>query len=418
MAHIQIAAQKSARDDDAKLQITLANIASEREQRSNEAENTRIKNELDAKNQAIDLNNQAEISKAKADNEKAQINADANDKLVAQENKKQLDMLQHAGKMESIKNDHEVNLRRMQIEDKKINMENNLKLEQIKNEGERIRLDHKLQLEDCKQKSLLEREGQQIKHEFALKAAERAHLMQIKTMEINANNQKEERIRAIEDKKMDIEILQKKHQQEKNLADLRLGNQNQDLKFTNQADFFARTTNDLARDIERETAATNQQMEESKRIANELGNQSTQAEKRVSGTSRSSKASSASSSKKIESDANRTLEALFGPETPQTKSLARRYSKCSEAVRAPMEVLFGEVRKWMQSEVVNCRIERDEGCNCICILSAALTALQEGSLIADCCHDPNEPHMYLVKVENTSGGSTITEVRPNPTLPN
>ena len=39
--------------------------------------------------------------------------------LAMLENMKQLDMLQHEGKMESIKNDHEVNLKRMLNDDKK-----------------------------------------------------------------------------------------------------------------------------------------------------------------------------------------------------------------------------------------------------------------------------------------------------------
>ena len=120
MNGMNIATAQAQRADEARLQITLANMAAEREQKRNEAENSRKKDELDAQTRAIELNNEAEVAVANAANERAKIKADANDKLVAQENKRQLGMLQHEGKTESVRYTHEVNMKNMLLEDKKV----------------------------------------------------------------------------------------------------------------------------------------------------------------------------------------------------------------------------------------------------------------------------------------------------------
>lgn len=419
MAHINIDAQRSQRTDEAKLQIDLETIRGEKQEKISIYDYQTRQLELDSQNKAIDLNHRGEIDLAKIHNEGSKTQLDSEEKIMALKNEMQMGTIKSQGELKKLELDHDLNLEKQKTESRKADMEHNFKMKELGGKDEMLKLEHQLKVQDNKLQYELKNAELQSKHELALENSKREHELKLKAMEREDKLKEEERLRAIEDKKVDHEFKKQKSQQEKNLADLKQSNKKHDLELDKKADFFAKRTKEQDKATKKFTAETKEELKNSKNELRDLDKKFTHAEKQATGLSKSSKSSSASSSKQIEEDVKGKLVELFGSDVPEIGGLARRYSKCKETIRTPLNGLFKNLMIMkMKGTTDTCRIELADGCNGTCVLAAALTALQEDALIADCGHDDVEAHNYLVRTETTGDGVSITEVRPNPSMPN
>ena len=420
MAHIQIAAHKSERADHERLKIKEAEISNDRLNATLAAEKDKLKFQLEFENKAHQLRNESEKFKLTSEVEREKNQGEFTLKQEAQQNQHQCAVMENQLKIGNQKNEHEVRTFQLKADSKKAGMEHRFKMQELKNADALSQRSHELAMTQSDIKFQLDSERQRMHHTEVLEKLKSKELRAMKAMELEAKHKSEEIGRAIEDKKMDQDFGIKRLQQEQSLAMLKHSNLKLDSQLNSQKEHFAKAILDQNAKTDRDIMESAQKMDKLKKVSEDIDRRSKQAENRISATSKASKASSSSAgAKAIAEEVKVSLVLLEGSETQAVKDLANLYSKCKENIRNTVFNAYQKLVKLTRGEdLMDFNVDLYEDCRMLCILSAALNALRDGSLIADCCHDPNEPHMYLVKVENTSGGSTITEVRPNPTLPN